>query len=69
VQEEVSGKKYVYVTGSKDGQDVALKSYVSIGEGYEGNIIIEEGLKSVDQIIIEGARSVANGDRIKNITK
>ena len=69
VQEEVSGKKYVYVAGKKDGKDVAQKNYVTIGEGYEGNIIIEEGLKPGDQIIIEGARSVANGDAIKNITK
>jgi len=69
VQEEVSGKKYVFVAGKKDGQDVAQKSYVTIGEGYQGEIIIEEGLSSGDQIIIEGARSVAAGDKIKIITK
>ncbi len=69
VQEEVSGKKYIYVAGKKDGKDVVLKSYVSIGEGYEGNIIIEEGLKAGDQIIINGARSVAAGDHIKIMTK
>lgn len=69
VQEEVSGKKYVYVAGTKDGKDVALKSYVTIGEGYEGDIIIEDGLSVGDQIIIDGARSVANGDPIKNMTK
>ncbi|MEM9547063.1 MAG: efflux RND transporter periplasmic adaptor subunit [Bacteroidota bacterium] len=69
VQEEVSGRKYVYVASKKDGKDIAMKSYVSIGEGYEGNIIIEEGLKAGDQVIIEGARSVANGDFIKDLTK
>lgn len=69
VQQEVNGKKFVYVTGKKEGKDVALKSYVTIGEGYEGNIIIEDGLKAGDQIIINGARSVANGDLIKNMTK
>lgn len=69
VQEEVSGKKYVYTAGKKEGKDVAMKSYVTIGEGYQGNIIIEEGLKAGDQIIIDGARSVANGDPIKNMTK
>jgi len=69
VQEEVSGKKYVFVVSKKNGKDVALKSYVRIGEGYEGDIIIEEGLKAGDQIIIDGARSVANGDLIKNMTK
>ena len=69
VQQEVSGQKYVYTAQKKDGKDIAMKSYVTTGEGYEGNIIIEEGLKAGDQIIIEGARSVANGDPIKNITK
>lgn len=67
VQEEVSGRKYVYVASKKEGRDIALKSFVEIGESYEGNIIIEEGLKAGDQIITEGARSVANGDFI--ITK
>jgi RND family efflux transporter MFP subunit len=69
VQEEVSGRKYVFVAVTKDGKDVAQKSYVKIGEGYEGDIIIEEGLNAGDQIIIDGARSVANGDLIKNMTK
>lgn len=69
VQEEVSGRKYVFTAGKKEGKDVAIKSYVTIGEGYEGNIVIEEGLNAGDQIIIDGARSVANGDAIKNITK
>lgn len=69
VQEEVSGKKYVFTAESRDGKVVAKKSYVTIGEGYQGDIIIEEGLQSGDQIIIEGARSVAKGDAIKVITK
>ena len=69
VQEEVNGQKYVYVATQKDGKDVAQKNYVTIGEGYEGNIIIEEGLQPGDQIIIEGARSVTSGDAVKNITK
>ncbi len=69
VQEEVSGMKYIFVVGKKDGKDIALKSYVSTGEGYQGDIIIEEGLSAGDKIIIDGARTVTNGDFIKNITK
>lgn len=69
VQEEVSGRKYVYTVGKKEGKEVAQKSYVTTGEGYQGNIIIEDGLAAGDRIILDGARSVANGDVIKNITK
>jgi len=69
VQQEVNGDQYIYTTGVKNGKDVAMKSYVKTGEGYEGNIIIEEGLKAGDKIIIDGARSVIEGDPIKDITK
>lgn len=69
VQEEVSGKKFVFVVITKEGKEVAQKKYITIGEGYEGDVIIEDGLSSGDQIIIDGARTVANGDLIKNITK
>ncbi|MFT6333954.1 MAG: RND family efflux transporter MFP subunit [Halioglobus sp.] len=69
VQQEVSGKKFVYTTSKKDGKDIAKKSYVTTGEGYEGDIIIEEGLSAGDQIIIDGARSISNGDPIKILNK
>ncbi|MDF1696776.1 MAG: efflux RND transporter periplasmic adaptor subunit [Saprospiraceae bacterium] len=69
VQEEVSGRKYVFTVGEKEGKSIAQKSYVTTGEGYLGDIIIETGLNAGDQIIIDGARSVANGDVIKNMTK
>lgn len=69
VQQEVSGKKFVYTTSKKEGKDIALKNYVTTGEGYEGDIIIEEGLSAGDQIIIDGARSISNGDPIKILNK
>lgn len=69
VQQEVSGKKFVYIAGRKDGKEIAVKSYVTTGEGYEGDIIIEEGLSAGDQIIINGARNISNGDPIKIMNK
>ncbi len=69
VQQEVSGKKFVYTITKKDGKEVAIKSYVTTGEGYEGDIIIEEGLIAGVQIIIDGARSISNGDPVKIINK
>ena len=69
VQQEVNGDQYIYTAGTKKGKSVAVKSYVTTGESYEGNIIIEEGLKNGDKIIIDGARSVIDGDPIKEITQ
>ena len=69
VQQEVSGKKFVFTAGKRDGKDVATKSYVVTGEGYEGNIVIEEGLSAGDQIIIDGAINISNGDPIKIMNK
>jgi len=69
VQEEVSGKKYIYTIGQKDGKQVAQKSYVSIGESSEGKVIITEGLRADDKIILDGARSVSPGAPVKELSK
>ena len=69
VQQEVSGKKFVYTATEKNGKDIAVKKYITTGEGYEGDIIIEEGLSAGDRIIIDGARSISNGDAVKIINK
>ena len=69
VQEEVSGRKYVYTIGQKEGKQVAQKSYVSIGESSEGKVIITDGLKAGDKIILEGARSVSPGAPVKELSK
>ena len=65
VQQEVSGKDYVFV--KKDGADGAMaeKFYVTTGESYDGNIIIEEGLKGGEELIVTGARGMANNTLIK----
>jgi len=69
VQQEVSGKKFVYTVIEKEGKEIATKSYVETGESYDGNIIIEEGLEAGEQVIIDGARSISNGDPIKIMNK
>lgn len=69
VQEEVSGRKYVYVTQDKGGKTVAQKSYIEIGEGDSGRVIIETGLKAGDKLITDGARAVSPGSPVKIISK
>lgn len=69
VQEEVSGKKYVYVTAESKGKTIAKKAYVDIGEGDGGKVIVTDGLQPGDQIIADGARAVTEGGTVKIISK
>lgn len=69
VQEEVSGKKYLYTAINDGGKLKAQKTYVETGESDKGKIVVTSGLTGGDMIITEGARSVINGDPIKNISK
>lgn len=69
VQEEVSGRKYVYTVTKKDGKSVAKRTYVEIGESSMGKVIITSGLEPADKLITDGARSVSNGSLVEEITK
>ena len=63
LQEEVSGRKYVYVSKKdKDGRDIATKAYVTLGASYEGSVVIEEGLSAGDKIVTVGGRSLVAGN-------
>jgi len=62
LQQEVSGKYFVYVTAEKDGRKVAEKRYVTSGESYGTRIIISTGLTADDQLINKGSRLVSPGE-------
>lgn len=63
LQEEVSGRKYVYVSKKdKDGRDVATKAYITLGASYEGSVVVEEGLSAGDRLVIVGGRSLVAGN-------
>ena len=68
IQQEVSGKNYVYV--KEEGKEglIAKKVYVETGESYQGNIVITEGLKGGEELIVDGARGLNDKELIK-ITK
>jgi len=71
VQQDVSGKSFVYVIGEGEEGPYAQKNFVSTGLNYEGKIVIESGITAGDQIISQGARGLAENDYviIKNETK
>ena len=65
VQQEVSGKNYVFVQSENEEGLIAKKVYVTTGESYEGDIVITEGLDGTETIIIDGARSLTDNELIK----
>lgn len=65
VQQEVTGKDYVYIKADGPYGAYAKKVYVATGERSEGNIIITEGLNIGDQIIVEGGRGLAENELIE----
>lgn len=67
VQQEVSGRSFVYVKAQGADGAFAKKVLVETGESYDGEIIITKGLEGEKQIIMEGARNLANNELIKII--
>lgn len=65
IQQEVSGKSYVFVQDEKDGKQVAKKLYVELGETYDGETLITEGLTGDEDFIIKGARDLKAGEVIE----
>lgn len=65
VQQEVSGKQYVFTVA--DGQEgpTAKKTYIEIGENYEGEVVITDGLNGSETLITKGARNLSDGEFIE----
>ena len=64
VQQELSGKDFVYIRGEGKDGTIAKKIYIETGESYQGEIIIKAGLNGGEELIIEGARSLAENELI-----
>lgn len=65
VQQEVSGRSFVFVKGMNEEGAYAKKIMVETGESYDGEIIIVSGLTGEEELIKEGARGLANNELIK----
>ncbi len=66
IQEEVDGTQYVYVALPGDEYMTAKKKFVKTGEVSNGIIEIIEGLSVGDMIVVNGARTIVEGDNIIN---
>ena len=64
VQQEITGKEFVFTVGEKEGELAAKKNYVKTGETYDGKVIIENGLTAGDQLIDEGGLGLSEKELI-----
>ncbi len=63
IQEDVNGAKFIYkITDDENGNKIAKKQIVETGESFENNIEVHTGLSLGDIVIVEGARSVSEGN-------
>jgi len=65
VQQEGSGRDFVYIKGAGEEGSIAQKVIITTGESYEGQIVIKEGLKGGEELIIDGARGLAENELIE----
>ncbi len=61
-------ESYVYLTGKKDGADIAVKNVVTLGQSYNGMVEVTSGLKPEDIVITSGQFDLVDGMNI-NIKK
>ncbi|NJC25729.1 efflux RND transporter periplasmic adaptor subunit [Neolewinella antarctica] len=64
IQQEIDGRRYVFVVSEEDGETIARKKYIETGESYNNNAIITSGLIVGDRIITDGSRGLTDGQKI-----
>ena len=67
ISENANGQQYVYTISAKTGANIGTARKVIIETGKTQGSVIEvlKGIKSGDEIILEGARSVKDGQQVK----
>jgi len=70
ISENASGEQYIYIVKEKEG-DEAVAQKVTIETGMTQGDVIEvlSGLENGDEIILEGARSVNDGQKVRIINQ
>lgn len=60
IQEEVSGRRYVYKVVQQKGKPFAQKTFIEIGENNGELVVIEDGLSAKDMIVADGAKTISD---------
>jgi len=59
IQQEVTGKRYVYVVNDSDEKMTrARKVYVDSGDSYDNRVVITEGLMGDERLIVAGVQDL-----------
>jgi membrane fusion protein (multidrug efflux system) len=65
VQQDVSGRSYVFIVSEANGKKQGKKVFVETGESYDGETEIKSGLTGSETVIVEGARGLVDSEPIK----
>lgn len=55
---------FLYTVQSKEGKNIAVKTYVTLGKSSEGLTMITSGLTAGQKIVVEGFNEVSNGKAV-----
>ncbi len=69
VLQEVSGNDYVFIKSEKADELIAKKVFIETGESYQGEILVNNGLKPGQELILEGARGLNENELIEISTR
>jgi RND family efflux transporter MFP subunit len=69
VTENAVGEKIIYTVDTSGKEPKAIKKTIVVGLTSGANVEVKSGLNKGEQIIIEGARSVQNGDVVEILKK
>ena len=65
IQQDVSGRSYVFTVNTDAKGEIAKKVFVETGASYNGETEIKSGLTGNETIIVEGARGLVDEEPIE----
>lgn len=65
VQQDQAGKNYVFTVVTENNVQKVVKNIITVGNEFNHEIYVSEGLKATDTLINAGARFVKDGDKVK----
>ena len=64
IVQETESEKFVFVTSETDGEWIAQKRIVTIGEHYEGRVEILTGISEGEHVVTLGYQNLSDGQRV-----
>ncbi|MCF8333097.1 MAG: efflux RND transporter periplasmic adaptor subunit [Bacteroidales bacterium] len=62
--QKTNQRRFLYVAGEENGQEVAVKKWITIGKTYNKKAEIIEGLQGNENIIVAGYQDLSDGEKI-----